>query len=557
MKRIRLLHLVTYLASWLGLLALSACVKSGSKSDVAAPPTPVVGATCADGTPLGQCSKSAPSICDSSGNLIEDRYACGSAGSLTFAPLAKATQALFQSGAVHTNKYGTRMTRYSSDQSYFPIWMYGVKHPKTAYLCHPEEAGKAWRSESDPRVTPGALLKNAGFNAAQHWGESDSTQAFFNDVVRNDLQALMYWKPFTDDLYSDGTIFNFVRQNGQHKNILAWLPTEETGSYLNLYLTPDRPTVNSWLTFFANLTRQFRALSTRPVVHIDNMWVSNQTESSARKVDLDLWHAWNDPSDIIILDIYPAHLKTLQTLDTVSGLARASEYIQSTYAQTKPYWVMLGAFEEEPTAGAEKIMEFPSPVQMRTMAYTAIVHGATGIGYFAMDDYAMRKSKMIGVRPDTPTAYLNQGACAGSNWSDMLVVSSAKAQESRDLWAAIAKTNLEIQQLAPVILSYTSQYFYRVDLANRGISTTPIRAMLKESDGYFYLIAVNIDRAKITASFVTEVAASAADKVEVLFENRFIRPAQKPVGSETGNFVDEFGEFATHVYRWPVKKVTR
>ena len=515
------------------------------------------GSPCADGTAYGQCASGTVLLCQSSG-LVEDRFRCGNAGSLQFSPTVKAAQTIFQDGAAHTNRYGTPMKLYGPGQSFFPIWMYGMKHPKTAYLCHPDETQKMWRSASDPRTTGISILKDGGFNTAQYWGTSLSQEDFFADAVKNNFQAMMYWQPFTESLTApaNADIRGFIERNAEHPNLLGWMLTEETGGYLSTYLTPARPTTDSWISFFLSLKNEFKARSTRPLFHIENLWVANQTETTARPEELVIWNRWNDPSDIIIIDIYPEKLSTIQTLDTVNGLTRAGKFVRDLYVGTKPYWVMLGAFELEPAAGQPKTMEMPTPKQMRALAYTAVVHGATGLGYFLMDDYASRKAQILGVRPDTPTKYLKTGYCSTADWSNMLEVSAAKAQQSRDVWAAIVKTNSELQALAPALLSYTTSYYYRVDIAQRAVSEAPIRTMLKEAGGYFYLLAVNVDRAKVTASFLTEIAAASASTVEVMFEGRTINLAPS-ARADAASFVDEFDEFDVHVYRWPVKRVSR
>lgn len=46
--------------------------------------------------------------------------------------------------------------------------------------------------------------------------------------------------------------------------------------------------------------------------------------------------------------------------------------------ESKPIWLCVQAFE-----GSKWLM--PTPREMRAQVYTALIHGATGIIYFAMD----------------------------------------------------------------------------------------------------------------------------------------------------------------------------
>lgn len=529
--------------SFLCLFALACVKKPGAAVNGA-------GAPCADGTGYLQCSKSKPLFCDSDGTLVDDRLSCDSSAKTGFLPSLSGPQTIYKTGAPHFDRSGYPRKLFSSSSSYFPIWMYGMKHPRTAYLCHPDESAKKWRSAVDPRVSNVALLKQGAFNTAQYWGESDAAEDFLEEVSRLNMKALMYWKPLNDGLAGAPLIRDFIARNAYHPNILAWIPTEETGHYLSQYLTPARPTMDDWISLFDQTRSEIRALSPRAVFNIENLWVANQTEDTADSGLLAKWRSWNDAGDVIALDVYPRNLKSINTFDTVGGLPRAGQFVTNVYGQSKPLWVMLNAFEQEPDSGQPKTAEFPSPQQMRAMAYISIVHGATGIGYFIGDDYASRKAKIVGIRPDTPTRYLRQGECSGPEWSDMLEISEDKAAESRALWSSVAQTNLELQSLAPVLLYETSYYYYRIDVSGPTHSQAPIRAMLKEYDGYFYLIAVNLDRAKLYASFNIEIAA-APERVEALFESRWLRSAPAPAGAIIGKFVDHFDEFGVHVYRWP------
>lgn len=457
----------------------------------------------------------------------------------------EAAQKIYQFGVPHTDRLGRSLFTYDSQSSFFPIWMYGMKHPRTGYLCHPDESTKAWISEHIPRVSNLELLKMAGFNTAQFMGEADSATYFLREAKRLKMQALMYFKPLNQGLAQEAGIREFMRANGNHSSVLGWIPTEETGHYLTLYKDVKRPAISDWISLFNKTRGEIKNLSPRPVFLLDNLWLSNQTELPETDADLKTWRAWNDGSEIIALDNYPLNLASLNSFDYSNGLTRGADFVIRTYKQKKPYWIMLNAYEAVPTIGQNKNAQFPSPQQIRAMVYMSIVSGATGIGYFLIDDYASRKSQLVGVRPDTPTKYLNSGQCEGKNWADMLQISEQKAQESRILWQSISKINFELQELTPVILSKTSSLNYGVKFSRTGVSESPIRTILKEHNGYFYLFAVNLDRAKIYTKF--DLRNHRSKDVEVLFENR-----RFPVkaGSSKMEIHDEFIDFAVHIYRW-------
>jgi hypothetical protein len=482
---------------------------------------------------------------------------CGGLASIEAAgsASAEAVQTIYQNGVPHTDRTGHMMFDYKEGSSFFPIWMYGMKHPRTAYLCHPDEASKAWVSPEDPRVSNIALLKEGGFNAAQFIGEGDYSEIFLKEVEREGLQALMYWKPLDRGLDAEPTIKTFLQNYGDHPNLLGIVPTEEVGRYFSFYQDASHTAtmeanMNQWIDFHSTVRAQIKALTSRPVFTIDNLWLANQTELSANNHDLQTWRAWNDRSDIIALDNYPQSLPKLQTFDYSRGISRMGDFVQRTYAEQKPFWALVNAYEEVPAAGAPKIAEFPSPAQMRAMIYSSIVGGATGVGYFIFDDYASRKSRMIGIRPDTPPAYLLQGMCADPIWSDMLVISEEKAQQSRELWQAVSTINHELQEISPAILSKTSRSPYRVLLLGPKISPTPIRTILKEYRNDLYLIAVNLDRARLDVTF-EQSDSIPGSTVEVMFEKRNVSVDARP--NAKVSFTDTFGEFDVHVYRWSGK----
>jgi hypothetical protein len=56
-------------------------------------------------------------------------------------------------------------------------------------------------------------------------------------------------------------------------------------------------------------------------------------------------------------------------------------------SEQKPVWLCVQTFES-----GNWLM--PSPRELRTQVYTGIVHGATGIMYFAMDSYVTRAGEI-------------------------------------------------------------------------------------------------------------------------------------------------------------------
>ena len=463
----------------------------------------------------------------------------------------RAMQKIYQLGVPHTDRQGKSMIAFEEGRSFFPLWMYGQKHPTTNYLCHPDESAKKWNSiqPTDPtRISNLAVLKLGNFNSAQYWGPGDFSSDFLNEIERLDMQALFYWQPLDRHLTSyewdpsagSSNLLDFVARNANHPNILGWIPTEETGRYFSL----TEKTPEQWILHFKDVRRQFKGLSDRPVILLDNLWVSGQTEltlATDPSGALDAWLYWHQDDEIVALDNYVKNLRSLKTFDAINGLTRGGDFVARSFATAKPHWAMLNVFEEYPDGTTMGEHQFPSPPQLRAMAFMSIVHGATGLAYFGSDDYALREAKMIGIRPDTPTAYLKAGTCAGAEWANMLSVSDAKAKESQALWQTTVEINRQIGELAHVILQPTSKHDYRVAYKGTPISKSPIRTLLKRYKDSHYLIAVNLDDVALKARFsFSQPIQEAAD---VLFENRAIRADGKKT------LDDEFEPFAVHIYR--------
>jgi hypothetical protein len=489
---------------------------------------------------------SAPAISSSTSMLIQ---ATG------FSLMPSAPQLMHQNSVPHTDKVGNSLSTYQAGSSFFPIWAYGNKHPSTNYLCHPDEAAKKW-DENNPsdstRYSNVRVLKEAHFNTGQFWGGYPEYSDFFlNESKRLGMQVLFYWQPLDDGLTARTwdswsayhNTLDYITRNGADSNILGWIPTEETGRYFS----KPQKSVEGWVLFYHSLIDQIRSLSPKSIFILENLWVSNQTEKTLVSNDpdgtLDVWSYFHWRDNVAAIDDYVPNLKSLQTFDYSNGLSRAGQFVSRMYGETRPYWSMINVFEEYDSNGSiANGNEFPSPVQLRDMVYISIVHGATGVAYFAPDDFTMRQAHMVGVRPDTPTSYLQQGYCAGL---DMLSVSAEKAQESITLWNTISEINSEIEQLSPVLLTNTSSTTYSVYASGTAISTNPIRTMLKEFNGAYYLFVTNLDKSNLKIRVAID-ALSSGSQAQVLFENRGVSATN--TGGKTW-IADDIGEFGVHVYR--------
>jgi hypothetical protein len=225
--------------------------------------------------------------------------------------------------------------------------------------------------------------------------------------------------------------------------------------------------------------------------------------------------------------LYPKYYP--QAPETLEPIAAAVEQQTSILNGAQPSWFIPQAFCCD-LFGAY----FPRPEKVNAQAFTAIIHGATGLLHFAWDSKFLRLHGAVGTRPNTPVSY-DEGQAA----------TEAQANASRALWQAMNTEggadalNRQLLALTDALLSPTSTRPYTVEVADRPISATPIRTLLKEHDGALYLLLANIDDAPIQ----TRLAFDQAYHLRELFTD------QEQLGAVASALTSTFQPFETRVYR--------
>ncbi len=163
-------------------------------------------------------------------------------------------------------------------------------------------------------------------------------------------------------------------------------------------------------------------------------------------------------------------------------------------------WVVPQAFAID-NAWAE-----PTNEELRCQAYLSIVHGATGLVWYAW----------------YTTEPWSENASGRNQW---LLPDSP-------MWPYFTKLNAEITELAPVFLQAERRGLVKCD--KEVIHTQ----LWEEADGSRLLVAVNPRPEELSCT----LSGLAGESVEVLFEDRSL-----PL--EAGAFSDTFGPLAVHVYR--------
>ena len=160
------------------------------------------------------------------------------------------------------------------------------------------------------------------------------------------------------------------------------------------------------------------------------------------------WDTWNSSGDVTAHDNYPLRPWT----EDLEALAQSVSRAVHLNGERKPVWITLQAFGGAP--GLSPPARIPTPEELRGMAFTAIIHGATGLILFAYDSWATREGNVIGIAPETAEGYGKGRQCH-----------TVQAAQSRALWAGATALNAELARLAPRILSPTARLAYEVSFS--------------------------------------------------------------------------------------------
>ncbi len=203
--------------------------------------------------------------------------------------------------------------------------------------------------------------------------------------------------------------------------------------------------------------------------------------------------------DIASFDIYPASHDRKEVAGKLWYVPQGVDRLRRWTEGRKDVWCCI----ETTRISNEKTK--PTPSQVRSEVWMALIHGANGIIYFAHQF----KPKFIE---------------AG------LLADDAMARE-------VASINRQIQQLAPVLNSEKVVEGVKVDSSEAQV---PIDIMAKRLENAVYIFAVAMRDGKTTGTFTVPGVGNA--RVEVLDEGRTIQ-------AKDGSWSDPFGDYQVHLYR--------
>ena len=202
-------------------------------------------------------------------------------------------------------------------------------------------------------------------------------------------------------------------------------------------------------------------------------------------------------ADILSYDIYPVASRTPQVKGRLEYVARGVTNLVKRVADGQTVWMALETTALDPA-------HRPTPAQVRSEVWMALIHGATGIFYFVHEFEPKFREDAIFRYPD--------------------------------IVEEVTRTNQLIKSLSPALRSPSVSGAISVS------SQVPIATMVKVYKDTTYIFAVAMQNspstARITVNDVHETSA------RVIGEARSVSIAQ-------GSFEDQFEGYGVHLYQIP------
>jgi hypothetical protein len=205
--------------------------------------------------------------------------------------------------------------------------------------------------------------------------------------------------------------------------------------------------------------------------------------------------------DIISFDIYPVNDKDTVVSEKLWYVPKGIDSLISWSVNPKPTWCWIETTKIQANNNRQ-----PTPEEVKSEVWMAIIHGATGIGYFC------------------------------HSWAPSF--DEAALLHDSIMIKAVADLNFQISSLAPVLNSQTIENYTNAESSNPDI---PVDVMTKSTAGNEYIFAAAMRPGTTEATFEIPDDYPLL-RVEVLNENRFI----DIVG---GQFKDSFSNYESHIYK--------
>lgn len=205
--------------------------------------------------------------------------------------------------------------------------------------------------------------------------------------------------------------------------------------------------------------------------------------------------------DIASFDVYPVNSHEKEVQNNLWYIAKGIDNLLEWSEHSKPAWCWIETTKiGDKGYGSRK----PTPAEVKSQVWMALVHGASGIGYFC-HSFA---------EPSDAAAFLHD----------------------EEMISAMKKVNLQITELAPALNSPTINDYVTITSSN---SEIPIDFITKKTGNTYYVFAVSMRPGNSTAT----ITIKDGKKVEVLGENREINVVKNK------KFTDQFSGYEVHLYK--------
>lgn len=202
--------------------------------------------------------------------------------------------------------------------------------------------------------------------------------------------------------------------------------------------------------------------------------------------------------DIASFDIYPVNSSEEEVENNLWYVAKGIDNLQEWSDHAKPVWCWI-----ETTKISDKAARKPTPSEVKSEVWMALIHGAKGFGYFCH-------------------------SFAGST-------DDAALLHDAEMIQGVKAINNQVTSLASVLNSANTNGYATVKTGNEAV---PVDYMTKNDGKANYIFAVAMRNGETTATF----EITSGSKVQALGENRAIKVNK-------GKFSDGFSSYGVHLYK--------
>jgi hypothetical protein len=202
--------------------------------------------------------------------------------------------------------------------------------------------------------------------------------------------------------------------------------------------------------------------------------------------------------DLASFDIYPVNASEPEVKNHLEYVATGIKNLIEWSDYSKPMWCWI-----ETSKIGDKAERKPTPSEVKSEVWMALIHGAKGFGYFCHSF----------IKPMDTAAPLHDP----------------------EMSAGLKSINAEVTSLASVLNSENTKDYATVQSANGEV---PIDMMTKKLGKENWIFAIAMKSGDTKASFKVKSGKS----IEVLGENRSIK-------INKGQFSDDFSSYGVHLYK--------